>query len=57
MEATLTIQEFSVLLSQRQDDDWLSQLMRALMTLEKPEDVQRILTKGPHDGAGWQGWG
>ncbi len=56
MEATLTIQEFGILLSQSQDNDWLSQLLRALTTIETPEDVQRIL-KNVEPGARWSGWG
>ncbi len=55
MEATLTIQEFSVLLRKGQESDWLLQLLRTLTTLEKPEDVQRIFKSEP--GMRWGGWG
>jgi hypothetical protein len=54
MEATISIKDFSALLAQQQTD-WLTQILRSLTTLEKPEDVQRILKSQP--GAGWCGWG
>lgn len=54
MEATISIKDFNALLAQQQTD-WLTQMLRSLTTLEKPEDVQRILKSTP--GAGWCGWG
>ncbi len=56
MEATLTIQDFNALLLRGQESDWLVQLLRALTTLEGPEEVKRIL-KWEEPGARWGGWG
>jgi hypothetical protein len=55
VETTISIKDFNTLLVRQQETDWLTQILRSLTTLEKPEDVQRILKSTP--GAGWCGWG
>jgi hypothetical protein len=53
MNATLTIEEFNSLLNSHKEESPLIQALRALMKIEKPEDVLALA----ETLSGWTGWG
>jgi hypothetical protein len=57
MNAAMTIADFNVFMSSKQENNVLATILHNLTTLQKPEDVIAAVKNPPKAAASWSGWG
>lgn len=56
MNAAMTIEDFNVFMSSKQEDSLLATILHKLTAIQKPADVMLAVKNPPKTAATWTGW-